>query len=211
MSFRTNLRGLCAGVRRNLIRNAYRTYKISQSPLRAIQPLLLRNDKAFLPFAFILLPFTLFIAACSWNPNLQGKGEIYLQGEWQQDSSAVQQKLITFSAYRIKFDCDSFYMQIHSRSAVNYGSDTCRKNGQWAEYIKGAYRQRNDTLFMKGQFCNANFSLKTNTDCFRVGPYEELFRVSKKSGSLVQLSGTSNVIPVQLKLIKLTTCTQKPL
>lgn len=160
-------------------------------------------------FSFLLLAFTL--NSCSFNPDLQGKGETYLQGEWQQDSSAVQQKLVAFSAYRIKFDCDSFFMQIHSRSNVNFGSDTCRKNGQWAEYIKGAYRQRNDTLFMKGQFCKANFSLKTNTDCFRVGPYEEFFRMSKKTDSVVQLSGTSNVIPIQLKLIKRTTCTQKPL
>ncbi|GAB3910676.1 fumarate hydratase [Mucilaginibacter boryungensis] len=145
------------------------------------------------------------------NPNMQGKGELYLQGQWQQDTSAVQKQLVTFSRYEMKFDCDSFYVQIHSQSKVNYGSDTCMRSGHWAEYVKGAYRQRNDTLFLKGQFCNADFSLKTNSDCFRVGPYEEFFKISKKADSLVQLSGTSNVIPINLHLIKRTTCTQKPL
>jgi hypothetical protein len=42
----------------------------------------------------------LALASCSFNPNLQGKGEVYIQGEWRQDSSALQQKLVTFSRYQ---------------------------------------------------------------------------------------------------------------
>jgi hypothetical protein len=34
------------------------------------------------------------------------------------------------------------------------------------------------------------------------GPYEEFFKVSKKTDSLIQLSGTSSVIPINLHLIK---------
>jgi hypothetical protein len=142
---------------------------------------------------------------------MQGKGQLYLQGEWQQDSSAVQKQLVTFSRYNMKFDCDSFYVQIHNQSRVNYGSDTCMRSGHWAEYVKGAYMQRNDTVFLKGQFCNADFTFKSNTDCFRVGPYEEFFKIGKKTDSLIQLTGTSNVIPINLHLIKRTSCTQKPL
>jgi hypothetical protein len=153
----------------------------------------------------------LTLASCSFNPNLQGKGEVYLQGEWRQDSSALQQKLVTFSRYSVRFDCDSFFVKIDNSSKVNYGGDTCMSKGHWAEYIRGGYRQRNDTLFLKGQFCNADYTLKTDMNCFRTGPYEEVFKISKKTDSLVQLSGTSSVIPVNLHLIKKTTCTQKPL
>lgn len=219
MSFRTNLRGIRIGVKRNLQRTISSAYKISLSPIRAMQPRLIRNDNFRLsfkqPFAFYLLPFILISAfsfsSCRFNPNLQGKGAVYLQGEWQQDSSLVEKELVTSSQYHVKFDCDSVFIQINYHSKVNYGSDTCRNTGHWAEYIKGAYSQKNDTLFLKGQYCNANFTLKTNTDCFRTGPYQEFFIVSKKADSLIQLSGTSLVIPVNLKLVKKTSCTQKPL
>ncbi len=177
-----------------------------------------RSAFGFRPNALGLFPaicFTLavlsFFSSCAFNPDLQGRGEKYLQGEWQQDSSALEQQLVVAPHYYVKFDCDSFFIKISYRSKVNYGSDTCRNSGHWAEYIKGAYSQKNDTLFLKGQYCNANFTLKTNTDCFRTGPYQELFKVSHANGPLVNLSGTSMVIPVNLKLMKRTSCVQKPL
>src|ERR1700739_5083986 len=127
-------------------------------------------------FAFCLSVFTLLLSAstfvsCSFNPNLQGKGEAYLQGEWRQDSVPMQQKLTEYSLYNISFSCDSFYMQINSFSKVNNGDNSCTASGQWTEYIKGAYSQRGDTLHLRGQFCNANFSLKQEGGCFRSGIY----------------------------------------
>jgi len=216
MSFRTNLQGLCDGVRRNLLLYACRTYKISLSPPRSGQALLYRNDKWFLSFGLpVLRTFGLLtataLASCSFNPNMQGKGETYIQGEWQQDSSAVQQKLVTFSQYHMRFDCDSFFVKIDDHSTVNYGSDTCMTRGQWAEYVRGTYHQRHDTLFLKGEFANADFSIKTKLDCFRAGPYEEFFKVVKSADSLMQLSGTSNVIPINLHRTKKTSCILKPL
>jgi hypothetical protein len=165
-------------------------------------------------FRFSLFAFCLLLSAlssCTFNPNLQGKGEVYLQGTWQQDSSAVQQQLVTFSQYHIRFDCDSFFMQINDFSKVNFGSDTCMRSGHWAEYVRGSYSQRHDTLLLKGQFCNADFSLKTNAECFRIGPYNEFFTVRKKADTLIQLSGTSNVIPINLHRTKKTSCILKPL
>jgi hypothetical protein len=166
-------------------------------------------------FAFRLLSFTIIAAlglsGCSLNPNLQGKGETYIQGQWLQDSSALQQKLVTAEQYHMRFDCDSFYVSINSYSKVNYANDSCMRLGKWVEYVKGTYAQKSDTLFLKGQFCNADFSIKNNTDCLRAGTYEEFFKVSKKTDSLIQLSGTSSVIPINLHLIKRTSCTQKPL
>jgi len=162
-----------------------------------------------LAFCFLLL--ALSFSSCSFNPNLQGKGEEYIQGVWQQDSSAMQQKLVTASRYQIKFDCDSFYLQISNISRVNTGADTCIKNGRWAEYVRGTYYHRHDTLMLKGLFCKADYSYKSSTDCFRAGPYEEFFKVSKKADTLIELSGTSNVIPINLHRTKKTVCVPKPL
>jgi hypothetical protein len=168
------------------------------------------------PFAFCLSAFTFLLiafsfASCSFNSNLQGKGEVYLQGEWRQDSVPVQQKLTEYSLYDITFSCDSFYMRINSFSKVNNGADTCGGSGHWTEYVKGNYQQSNDTLHLKGQFCNADHSLKEDGGCFRSGIYEEYYKIKKKGDSLIQFSAATSAIPIDARLIKHTTCTPKPL
>lgn len=166
------------------------------------------------PFSFYFLPFALLTALCSacwFNPNQQGKGKVYLQGVWKQDSVANQKQLLEYSIYQLKFSCDSFFIQVNSFSKVNNGPDTCMRSGHWSEYIKGTYQQRNDTLHLKGQFCNADYTLKEEGGCFRAGIYEESFKVSKKTDSLLQFASTSNVIPINAHLIKRTTCNPKPL
>jgi hypothetical protein len=162
------------------------------------------------PFAFYLLALT-FLSACSPNPGMQGNGDGYLQGEWRQDSVAMQKQLLNYSLFKFKFSCDSVYMEIASYSKVNSGMDSCMNAGSWKEYVRGTYHQSNDTLHIKGSFCNANYSLKKQLGCFRYGPYEGHFKVTKKAGSLVQFISTSNVIPVNLHLIKRTTCVPKPI
>jgi hypothetical protein len=168
------------------------------------------------PFAFRLSVFTLLLLAfcsCTLNPNKQTAGQTYLQGEWQQDTIPAQKKLLTYSLYHFRFSCDSFFVAIRSFSKVNYGTDTCMNSGRWTEYTRGQYGQRNDTLFLKGQFCNADYTIKEaeNAGCFRIGVYEEIFKITKKTGSLIQLSSTSGVIPINARLIKHTTCQIKPL
>jgi hypothetical protein len=163
------------------------------------------------PIAFFLFHFCLLMAACSLNPSMQGKGADYLQGEWKQDSVPMQQKLLNYSLYHFKFSCDSVYIKVDSYAKVNSGMDSCMNKGQWKEYIRGTYHQSNDTLHIKGNFCNADYSLKKQAGCFRYGPYEEHFKVTKKGDSLVQFISTSNVIPVNLHLVKRTTCVPKPI
>lgn len=123
----------------------------------------------------------------------------------------MQKKLMEYSLYRVTFSCDSFYMQIKSFSKVNNGADTCTRSGQWIEYVKGAYQQHTDTLRVRGQFCNADYSLKNEGGCFRSGIYEESFKVKKKSDSLTEFAAISSLVPIEARLIKHTTCTQKPL
>jgi hypothetical protein len=173
------------------------------------------------PFSFRLLTFTLLMAFCSlfsalssschFNPNMQTPGEGYLQGEWQQDSIPNQKQLITYSLYHLKFTCDSFFVAINSFSKVNTGADTCMSSGRWTEYCRGTYEQKHDTLHLKGQFCNADMTIKDDKGCFRSGDYEEVFKVSEKKGSLVQFASTSNVIPINAHLIKKISCHLKPL
>ncbi|MDB5005621.1 MAG: hypothetical protein JWQ84_2729 [Mucilaginibacter sp.] len=169
-------------------------------------------------FSFRLLAFTsalsflLFaFSGCHINPNIQTPGEGYLQGEWQQDSIPKQKLLVNYSLYHLKFSCDSFFVSINSFSKVNTGPDTCMRSGHWTEYCRGTYEQRHDTLHLKGQFCNADMTIKDDKGCFRSGDYEELFKVSKKTDSLAEFASTTNVIPINAHLIKKTTCHPKPL
>lgn len=159
------------------------------------------------PFCFLLFAFS----SCRMNPNMQTPGQAYLQGEWQQDSVPGQKALLTYSLYHLRFSCDSFFMSIKTFSKVNYGADTCMSHGHWTEYTRGHYEQRNDTLFLKGQFCNPDYTIKEIANCFRLGVYEEFFKVSKKTDSLIQFSSTSGVIPINARLIKRTSCHIKPL
>jgi hypothetical protein len=161
--------------------------------------------------AFYLLPFALLLAACSFNPNMQGNGQGYLQGEWQQDSVPMQKRMLNYSLYKFRFSCDSFFVSMQTFSKVNPGADSCMKAGQWTEFAKGDYQQKNDTLHLKGLFANANWSLKDPGGCFRSGVYEEFFKITKKTDSLVQFFPTSSVIPISARLVKRSTCTPKPL
>jgi len=167
------------------------------------------------PFSFRLLALTLItvfcLSSCWMNPDMQKPGVTALQGEWQQDSVPMQKQLLTYSLYHFRFSCDSFFVSIKTFSKVNYGADSCMKSGHWVEYTRGNYGQRNDTLFLKGQFCNPDYSIKENAGCFRIGVYEEVFKINKKTDSVIQLSSTSGSIPINARLIKHATCHIKPL
>jgi hypothetical protein len=158
-----------------------------------------------------LLSALCLLSACSLNPNTQGPGESYLQGVWQQDSTTIQRQLVNYSLYHFKFTCDSVFILQRSFSKVNYGSDTCMNKGHWTEYMSGTYTQQHDTLHIKGFFRNADYRSKDLGGCFRSGVYEEFFKVNKKTDSLLQFTGTSNVMPVSIRLINKLTCHVKPL
>jgi len=167
----------------------------------------LKNTFRLLPFAFYLAAF----GSCIRNPDMQEPGDSKLQGEWRQDSVPAQKSLVTYSLYDIKFSCDSFLLKISTVSKVNYGADTCMSKGHWDEYVRGTYSQRQDTLHIKGQFCNADGSYKNEQGCFRFGDYEEYLKVHQQSDSLISFVSTSNVIPINVHLIKRTSCIPKPL
>lgn len=168
-------------------------------------------NRAALTYLLVLGSCFLFLNSCSSNAAFQGKGQGYVQGEWQQKAEAVDKQLLTYTLYHFKFSCDSFFVAMQTTSKVNYGADTCMNSGHWAEYAKGKYEQHTDTLVMKGFFCNADYSLKNVGGCFRSGVYEEYFKTAKLADTLLRLTSTSSVIPINLHLVKRTTCTPKPL
>lgn len=153
----------------------------------------------------------LALTSCSFNPNYQGKGTDYLQGEWKQDSVERQKQLVNYTLYNFRFSCDSFYVTMSSASKVNYGADTCMNRGHWIEYAKGTYEQKADTLSLKGYFSNADHSIKEEGGCFRSGVYEDSFRITSKTDSGLTLLSFSSPIPMKLKLIKRMACVPKPL
>jgi hypothetical protein len=167
------------------------------------------------PFAFYLSALTFLVIAlsfsCSMNPDMQTPGQAWLQGEWQQDSVPMQKQLISYSLYHMKFDCDSFFVTMKTFSKVNYGADSCMSKGNWTEYASGHYEQLHDTLFLKGNYDNPDFSIKEDPGCLHAGVYKEIFKINSKTDSLIQFSSTSGVIPVNARRIKKTTCTVKPL
>ena len=177
---------------------ADRVFNIMQKPL----------SFRIVPIYFLLL---LAIASCKLNPNLQTQGVSFIQGEWQQDSIPAQNRLLTYSLYHLKFTCDSFYFDIHTNSKVNIGPDTCMQAGKWTEYIKGTYVQQNDTLHLKGLFCNKNWTIKSNKGCLRYGDYEEFIKLKKQDSTHISFAITTIVIPVNARLIKKNTCHPKPI
>ena len=183
--------------------------------LSDLKKLVFRHASLKTGFAFYLLPFILLLlaslSACRSNPNMQTPGESYLQGEWQQDPMPGQKRLLSYALYHFKFSCDSFFVAVNSFSKVNTGADSCMSSGHWHEYIRGTYQQLNDTLHLKGQYANADYTVKDDKGCFRSGDYEEFFKVVKTSGKSIKLLSTSNVIPINARLVEKLTCHLKPL
>ncbi len=151
------------------------------------------------------------VSSCSFNPNYQGKGTAFLQGEWKQDSIDREKQLVNYSLYNFSFSCDSFYLHMESFSKVNSGSDTCMNSGHWHEYIKGTYEQKTDTLHLSGFFCNRDYSLKSVGGCFRSGVYEENFKIISKTDSAINLLPFNGFMALKLNLIKRIICVPKPL
>jgi hypothetical protein len=158
---------------------------------------------------FLLLASCLL--SCSFNPPLQGKGVAALQGEWKQDTISNSKQLVNYTLYHLRFSCDSVFVQMENYSKVNYGTDTCMNKGHWFEYAGATYTQKNDTLHIKGFYCDAKYRLKDLGGCFNSGPYEDTFKIRMKGDSALQLLPLSNTISIKLKLVKRTTCIPKPL
>ena len=133
-----------------------------------------------------------------------------MQGVWNEDSVAFSSKLKTFTQHRFKFTCDSFYVDLTTKSKVNFYEDSCFNNGVWKEYAKGAYGVKNDTLSLGGTFTHQNYKQKIS-GCYRIGRYERSFLIKKTDSNVIILVSTTDQREITLNLKQKITCVQKPL
>lgn len=160
-----------------------------------------------LAFALYLLPLS---SACTRLPNVQGKGEDFMQGVWNQDSVAYSNKLSNYTKHHFKFTCDSVYIDFETHSKVNFYEDSCYNNGIWKEYAKGVYGVKGDTLIVGATFTHANYKQKIS-GCYRIGRYERNFLIKKKSADTLVLESMSDQREITLSLKEKVTCVQKEL
>lgn len=161
-------------------------------------------------FYIILFTLSILIAACSPRPNIQGKGEDFLQGVWNEDSVAFSNKLSNYTQHHFKFTCDSVYIDMVTHSKINLYEDSCYKNGIWKEYAKGVYVVKGDTLFIGATFTHANYKQKIS-GCYRIGRYEKNFLIKKRSADTLSLESLSDQREIKLILKQKITCVQKEL
>lgn len=133
-----------------------------------------------------------------------------MQGVWNEDSVAFSSKLKTFTQHRFRFSCDSFYVDLTTRSKVNFYEDSCFNNGVWKEYAKGVYGVKNDTLSLGGTFTHENHKQKIS-GCYRIGRYERSFLIKKADSNVIILVSTADEREITLNLKQKITCVQKAL
>lgn len=158
----------------------------------------------------ILFTFSILQFACSPRPNIQGKGEAFMQGVWNQDSVAFSNKLSNYTQHHFKITCDSIYIDLVTHSKLNLYEDSCYNNGVWKEYAKGVYAVKGDTLFVGATFTHANYKQKIS-GCYRIGRYDKNFLIKKKSANTLVLESLSDQREITLSLKEKVTCVQKEL
>ena len=158
---------------------------------------------------FLSAIFCMF-SACRRLPDVQGKGEAFLQGIWNQDTVANADKLLNYTQHKFKFTCDSFYVDLTTHSKVNYYSDSCFNNGIWKEYAKGVYQVRNDTLFLEGTYTKSNYKQKVS-GCYQIGRYVKSFYVKSSEPGRLHLESINNHRACDLVLKERITCVPKEL
>ncbi|WP_316792814.1 fumarate hydratase [Pedobacter frigoris] len=163
---------------------------------------------------FRVLCFLLFVvvlaASCRRLPDVQGKGEGFLQGIWNQDSVVHAEKLLSYTLHNFKFTCDSFYVDMVTHSKANYYSDSCFNNGVWKEYAKGTYQVRSDTLFLLGTYTKANYKQKIS-GCYQIGQYIKSFKIISAEPDQMVFESIENQRELKLTLKQAITCIPKAL
>lgn len=160
-----------------------------------------------LALSFCLLAL---FSACSRLPNIQGKGEVFLQGVWNQDSIANASKLLNYTQHHFKISCDSFYVDLTTISKVNYYADSCFNNGVWKEYAKGTYAVKGDTLLLSGTFTKDNYKQKV-TGCYRTGRYLSSFKIKSWTKNSLMLESLNDQRECSLVLKQEIVCVPKEL
>ncbi|MCX2431811.1 MULTISPECIES: fumarate hydratase [unclassified Pedobacter] len=164
-----------------------------------------------LKFLYVMF-FTaiLLYSSCSRRPNIQGKGEEFMQGVWNEDTVAFSHKRSNYTQHHFKVTCDSIYIDLVTHSKINFYEDSCYHNGIWKEYAKGVYAVRGDTLYVGATFTHANYKQKIS-GCYRIGRYDKNFLIKKHSTDTLILESLNDQSEIRLALKEKITCVQKEL
>ncbi len=133
-----------------------------------------------------------------------------MQGVWQEEHVLYQDKLLQYTQHQFTFTCDSFYVVMNTVAKVNTYADSCFDNGKWAEYAKGTYIIKADTLFIDGTYTKANYKQKIS-GCHKIGQYLPIFIIKKYTADSLYLENFQQHSPITLALKEKITCVPKPI
>lgn len=139
---------------------------------------------------------------------MQTQGADFLQGIWVQDSVPLQEQRIRYTLHEVKFICDSLYTTFLVHDKIQNMSDSCYNNGQWAEYAKGVYVVREDSLIVEGLYTKSNWKQKIS-GCYREGQYLPRFHIEKISPDSIVLKNKFDHTPITLRKIEDVKCVPK--
>ncbi len=154
-------------------------------------------------FSFLYILLT----SCSFNPKTVNYGDSSLQGDWEEEKVLHEDKRVSYERYKLRFTCDSFYMDIHNFSKVNHDAGECYKDNNWHEYVKGIYTITGDTLKLKGAFVNEHYRYKPEGSCYRFGNYRENLLLRKKGTDTLVIKNNISPLPHVLVLKNKLECT----
>jgi len=163
-----------------------------------------------IPFlsASIFVMLVLFLSSCKFNSKMQGTGAEFLQGSWVAESVPNQDQLMRYELYDFQFNCDSVYVKIKTFSKTKMEADSCYGDGQWAEYARGVYVVRGDSLIIQATYTHEDWRQKL-TGCHHIGQYLPRFKITNQTADSVYLENRYSHVPVQLRKTATTSCVPK--
>jgi hypothetical protein len=150
----------------------------------------------------------LFLSSCKFNSNYQNEGELSLQGTWIQETVPYQNELLNYSLHEFRFSCDSVYVKIRNFAKNPIIVDSCYNGGEWAEYAKGLYVIRNDSLLIEATYTYENGKQKLK-GCYNIGQYLPRLHIKKQSADSLYIGLRNSHIPINLRKTETTTCIPK--
>lgn len=147
----------------------------------------------------------LILASCQRNSDMQGEGELFLQGSWTSESVPNQDELLSYELIDFRFNCDSVYVKIKTFSTAKMVADSCYNDGEWNEYARGVYTVRDDSLLVQATYTHEDWRQKLS-GCHHIGQYLPRFKIIKQTTDSLYLENRFSHIPVQLRKTETTTC-----
>jgi hypothetical protein len=156
----------------------------------------------------ILVILMLILTSCKFNSKMQNPGAEFIQGSWTAENVPNQDQLQRYELYDFQFNCDSVYVKIKTSSKTKMEVDSCYGNGEWAEYARGVYVVRGDSLIIEATYTHDDWRQKL-TGCHHIGQYLPRFKITQQATDSLYLENRYSHIPIQLRKTATNTCVPK--